>query len=352
MRGARGNPDGLLCLREDGTLVEQAFDTKRLQLSGESRFVAKGLTAHRGGTRLINAAAAPGTIIYGTEGTDQFQLTWITRERNRAESVGETGRYTGLRISPDGRHVAVLQDNAVWQMDLARGVLSKMADGDFGPVWSAEGNRIVYTVGAPPNLSIRDVQAMTPARRLFPSEQSQLPTDWSSDGRWLLFTATSNNPNSRTRSDLWTLAMGSDEGASAFTTTPSRETNGQFSPDGKWIAYTADESGRDEIVVQSFSHSARKWQVSSKRGNYVRWRKDGKELLYLTPDNKLMAVAVQSSGKELEFGTPRALFDLPNHLRLTGYVYDVSPDGQRFLVLTPVGSDIPTLSVITNWSLR
>jgi len=84
----------------------------------------------------------------------------------------------------------------------------------------------------------------------------------------------------------------------------------------------------------------------------VRWRKDGKELLYLTPDNKLMAVAVQSSGKELEFGTPRALFDLPNHLRLTGYVYDVSPDGQRFLVLTSVGSDIPTLSVITNWSLR
>jgi hypothetical protein len=149
--------------------------------------------------------------------------------------------------------------------------------------------------------------------------------------------------------------MAGDRKPIPFMTTPFRELRGQFSPDGKWIAYTSDESGRDEVYVQSFPISGFKAQVSSKGGDWVRWRKDGKELFYVAPDRKLMTVAVGGVSSSLEVATPTALFALPVMLARGGdttapYTYDVMPDGQRFLALTPTkDAEKAPMTVILNW---
>lgn len=342
-------------MREDGTLLAQRFDVERFQLLGEPRVLARGLVARVAGSRLIDvSAAAPGTLLYGTAGTSQFQLSWYTHQGDQAGTVAEPGPFTGLRISPDGKRVAALRERAVWKIELTRGITTKVADGDFNPVWSPDGGRIVYTIGAPPNLFLRDVQSVAPQQRLTNSEQSQVPMDWSPDGRLLLYSVIPNNPASKNRLDLWTLEMQGDKEANAFTSTPFQETNGQFSPDGRWIAYTSDESGRNEIVVQSFPQGARKEKVSSNGGDWVRWSRDGKVLFYLAPDGKLMSVPIRLSRSEVEPGSPVPLFDFPNHSldrSSLSYSYDVSPDG-RFLILTPVGSEAASLTVITNWRVR
>jgi dipeptidyl aminopeptidase/acylaminoacyl peptidase len=137
-----------------------------------------------------------------------------------------------------------------------------------------------------------------------------------------------------------------------FLSTPFREGRGQFSPDGKWVAYTSDETGRNEVYVQSFPAGGSKWQISSKGGDWVRWRKDTKEIFYVAPDRKVMSVATQTLSGSLEFGTPRALFTIPLALATSGdtYTYDVTPDGQRFLASVPTAdAESPPMTVILNW---
>jgi eukaryotic-like serine/threonine-protein kinase len=151
------------------------------------------------------------------------------------------------------------------------------------------------------------------------------------------------------------LPMTGDSRPVRFLSTPFQEGRGQFSPDGKWVAYTSDESGTNEVYVQSFPAGGGKWRVSSKGGDWVRWRRDGREMFYIAGDRKLMSVAVQAISGSLEFGTPRTLFTIPFVAPPAGvsapYTYDVMPDGQRFLALVPTGDAVPPpMTVILNWS--
>ena len=136
--------------------------------------------------------------------------------------------------------------------------------------------------------------------------------------------------------------------------TPFREGRGEFSPDGKWIAYTSNESGRNQVYVQSFPAGGSKWQISSNGGDWVRWRRDGKELFYVAPNRELLSVTVGGSPGSPEFGGPSRLFVLPITFTLGGgqqtpYTYDVMPDGQRFLALSPATTETPPIAVILNW---
>jgi eukaryotic-like serine/threonine-protein kinase len=153
--------------------------------------------------------------------------------------------------------------------------------------------------------------------------------------------------------DLWVLHM-TDSESEPFQSTPFQEGRGQFSPDGKWVAYTSDESGPNEVYVESFPAGRAKWKVSSKGGDWVRWRRDGGEMFYIAGDRKLMSVTVQAVSGSLELGTPRALFTIPFVAPPAGvsapYSYDVMPDGQRFLALVPTGDAVPPpMTVILNW---
>ena len=178
---------------------------------------------------------------------------------------------------------------------------------------------------------------------LLKSDEMAWPTDWSRDGRTLAF----QSLNPRTKWDLWILPLAGDRKATPFLRTEANETEARFSPDGKWMAFASDETGRNEVYVVSFPGPGGKWQVSTDGGSQPRWRADGQELYFLARDRKLMSVAI-TPGSALEGSVPRPLFETRS--RYTGTAYDVSPDGQRFLVNTLAEGSATPITVVVNWS--
>jgi hypothetical protein len=283
-------------------------------------------------------------------------LTWFDREGKPIATVGQADEYTGLRISPDGTRAAVTRAGAdVWQMEIARGIPTRVTfSGGFDPLWSPESQRIAYWKGGPPNLFAHTTNGTGDEERLIESHDSLTTQDWSSDGRFLLYLVNSNDLSSKTRFDLWVLPMTGNRQPVPYLSTPFQEGHGQFSPDGKWVAYTSDESGANEVYVRSFPAGGAKRRVSSKGGGWVRWRRDGREMFYIAADRKLMSVAVQAISGSLDLGTPQVLFTIPVALSSGGglapYTYDIMPDGQRFLAAAPVeDAAAPTMTVIVNW---
>jgi Tol biopolymer transport system component len=172
------------------------------------------------------------------------------------------------------------------------------------------------------------------------------PTDWSADGKFILLT--DNDPKSKR--DIWVLPLEGDRKPYVFFQTPVDDTSAVFSPDGRWIAYRSNESGNPEIYVQTFPASGGKWPVSTNGGQSPIWRRDGKELFYITPDGKLMSVEIKI-GSTFEPGVPKLLFDVATARTLAGNSYDVSTDGQRFLFTSgQLDTNPASLAVIVNWT--
>jgi dipeptidyl aminopeptidase/acylaminoacyl peptidase len=222
------------------------------------------------------------------------------------------------------------------------------------PVWSPDGARIVFNSGG--DLYRKDASGGGQEELLLRNKGSIRPSDWSRDGRYLLYTET----DTKTRADLWILpdSMGKSVGSTPvpFLRSDFNECQGQFSPDGRWIAYVSDESGQFEVYVRPFPSAAGKTKVSNNGGREPRWRRDGKELFYVEPDRlmyRLMAAPVRlGSAPVFEADAPEPLFAF----RGTGFAtqanvfaYSVAAGGQRFLVRTQVNTDEPTLNVIVNW---
>ena len=178
------------------------------------------------------------------------------------------------------------------------------------------------------------------------SSESQTPWDWSRDGRYLLYVEIS----AATGQDLWVMPMTGEQKPSVFLRTPYNEGTPQFSPDGKWVAYTSDESGRNEVYVLSFPGAAGKVQISSGGGANTRWRGDGRELYYVSADEKLMAVSVKSAAGVFERETPRILFETRGlQTFILGPVYDAAPDGRHFLGIAADTDAAQPLTLLTNW---
>jgi Tol biopolymer transport system component len=162
----------------------------------------------------------------------------------------------------------------------------------------------------------------------------------------LLYVEAVNDPSSTTRTDLQLLSLDGERTITPYLHTSFAETHGRFSPDGKWVAYTSDESGRNDVYVQSFPVGGPKRRISSQGGDFSRWRQDGKELFYTAPDSTLMAVPVQAVANSLTFGEPKPLFKIAGRAG----AYDVAPDGQRILALPPAGDDAaPSMTLVVNW---
>jgi Tol biopolymer transport system component len=258
----------------------------------------------------------------------------------------------GLRLSPDGKSVAVavtassgLSD--IWRMELARDAVSRLTfDGHgYTMVWSPDGNRIEYGAVAP-NLYETSASGVGPGNMILQAPHDVFVCDWSPDGRYLLYQEQSPD----TLGDLWLLPASGDRKPIPYLKTPFQEANAQFSPDGKWVVYTSNESGRDEVYVQSFPAGGAKFPVSTNGGDLARWRPDQKELFYRALDGKLMAVPVRPAGQALEFGAPVALMSIrPPSGATSSYPYDIARDG-RILALAPVAGEAPSpLTVILNW---
>ena len=271
--------------------------------------------------------------------------------------VGPPGNYLRPGLSPDEKRVVVddvdSQGNRdVWIIELGRGNPSRFTFDpaiDVAPVWSPDGSRIVFASNREGTLNLYQKPASGAGKEelLLKTDLAKFPLDWSADGRFLLYQV--NDP--RTKYDLWVLPLFGDQKPFPFLQTEFNERYGRFSPDGRLIAYASDESGAYQIYVQSFPTSGGKFPVSTNGGSFPAWSRDGKELFYVSPDKKMMAVEVKGEGATFEPAMPKVLFDL----RVRSFIdpqarFAVTADGQKFLVNNSIGETSAPIAVVLNWT--
>jgi Tol biopolymer transport system component len=313
------------------------------------------------------SASDTGIVSYRTGTNIQRQFVWFDRSGSEISRLGDSA-MASPSLSPDGRRVVGYRGNPVdgnvdiWMLDVTRGVFSRLTDNvadDVSPVWSPNGDLIVFGSNRKGTHDLYRKSAVASGNEdlLLTTPQHKGPTDWSSDGRFILF----DSRDPKTGVDIWALPLdpsGKPGKPFPVVQTGFDEQWGQFSPDGKWIAYQSDESGRHEIYVRAFPGPGNKWPVSTNGGTKVRWRHDGKELFYIAADGRLMAVTIgtASNVNTMEVGTPVFLFTPP----IGGAIqqgdfrpqYMVSANGQRFLVAAVKEGENSPIRVIANWKPR
>jgi Tol biopolymer transport system component len=355
-------PPGYLIFSRNQTLMAQRFDANHLQLIGEPFAVANDTDYVSIVARAIFSVSQNGTLVYQTGSSTSSQLQWFDRSGKQLSTIGAPARYANPRISPDGRKVAVDIDDpesntAVWLVNLENGVRSRFtfdsSSAEETPIWSPDGARVLWMSQRNGGINFY-MKAATGSGSEEPITRSSvtlldLPTDWSRDGRFLLYTATRPDWNLQ----MSILPLKGDGKPRAFAHSQSSEREGQFSPDGRWVAYSSNESGRSQVYVVPFPGPGGKYQISTEGGQQPRWRRDGKELFFLSPGKKLMAVSIRA-GANLEFGEPTVLFQTRAREPLSSeevFTYDVSPEGQRFLINENLEqANPPPVNIVLNWT--
>jgi len=343
-------PDHLLFSRQ-GMLMAQRFDIARLEVSGTPFLVADQVgTDNLFPGDIALSAAGNGAFAYRPIGLgSKWQLAVVDRTGKQLSVVGqpEQGEAVQERLSPDGRTVAVSRtinaNRDIWLMDFSRGVLSR-ATSDLAregqPVWSPDSRRLVFFSDRSGTYDLYLQEVGGVEQPLLKTEYNKNVYDWSADGRFVLYAV--QNPTSRR--DLWALPLDGERQPVAVAQTAFEESEGRVSPDGRWIAYQSNDTGRNEIYVQPFPFVAGgKVRVSTSGGTLPRWRADGRELFYRSGTD-VMAVAVASSrGVTLETGTPARLFSLPQ----TSEFVPMGTD--RFLTNAPTDVPMAPITLILNW---
>lgn len=344
-------------------LVSSRFDVSKGAISGEPEVVANSVQYSPSIIMAAFSVGASGNLVYSTgTGTSLSQLTWLDRSGKELGHVGEPGTVSNPILSPDGRRVAVdiadLKANNVdiW-LESAEGSSSTRftfgSSEDVNGVWSRDGQTIAYrSVGEQARLLAKGASGLERERTVLSLDISQdiLANSWTPDDQQILCTAWLPNVTSGRATGLF-LVPASGGTLKPFIETRGSDRTGQISPDGKWVAYASTESGDWEIYVTTFPGGVGKWQVSREGGTEPHWRGDGKELYYISQSGMLMAATV-STGGGFSSGTPSPLFQLrgrPHVSSTDQYTYDVTRDGQRFLVNRFVKADHPTpLTIVLN----
>ena len=354
-RGVYLSSGWLLWVRAQA-LVAQRLDLERKALTGDPITLADPVATDAGLAAAASVSAA-GMVAYRAGRAGRRQLAWFDRTGKAVGAAGEPDANTvqAPELSPDGRRVVIdrtVQGNRdVWLMDLVRDGITRFtfdAAVDGFPIWSPDGSRIAFESkrkGGSYDIWLKPSSGAGTEELLLETPNDEWPYDWSKDGRFLLYLES----DPKTGFDLWALPMtGNDRKPAVVVNTPFAEQDGQFSPDGRWVAYDTNESGRSEIVVQPFPTPSGKWQLSTGGGSQPRWRADGKELYFIAPDGTLVAVTVAASGSTFEAGKPVTLF--PTNVGLIPRAqYAVSRDG-RFLInqMIEESTAVP-ITLIQNW---
>ena len=309
------------------------------------------------------SASSDGKIVYRT-GAMEEEAARLARPLGRPSRRRQFTRPAApwdVNLANNDRRVATRRivdgkSPDIWLVETARGVRSRFTFDDAidaWPVWSPDGCWVAFvsTRNGPHDLYRRPANGAGSAELLLQSPLIGLPVDWSPDGRVLVY---QHYPGDNNNVDLWALPLDNVREPFPLAATPFLERHGQVSSDGEWLAYTSNESGRHEIVVQAFPESDGKWQVSTDGGSYPRWRRDGRELFYLGPEGELIAVPVTAlGGDSIDFGPLELLFSVNIAGGGSGgnqsHQYDVSSDGKRFLINTVVSSAGAPITLILNW---
>jgi eukaryotic-like serine/threonine-protein kinase len=347
---------GFLLFLRDQTLLAQPFDVEGLELTDDAAPVAEqvatgGLSGRMGAVTVSDN----GVLAYqrGSRG-DVSQLVWVDRTGQQLEALSDRGDYGDVTLSPDGRRAAVtLLDEAgsnrdVWLLDVPRRLRTRFtfdSAEENSPVWSPDG-RVVFSSQRKgfPDVYQKSSRGGDIEDVLLAETGAEYPLSWSRDGRFLLYGLGSSPADT----DLWVLPLFGDRKPFPFIQTSFFEFAAAFSPDSRWVAYASNESGRNEIYVVPFPGPGGKWQVSTAGGNWPRWRRDGREIFYMAPDNRLMVAAVEGQRSGFQVSAVRPLFETRARINQRS-MYDVTPDGQRFLINTIVEQTVQPITLVVNW---
>jgi serine/threonine protein kinase len=348
-------PPYLLFYR-DQTLFGQPFDTNKSEPTGEAIPILTDIQYWPRISEAVFAATSTGLLVAQKAGdSGASQLLWFDRKGQQTGIVLKPGIYGNISLSPNGKAVAsdttdpASQNTDVWTYDLENQSAKRLTFDpaiDSTPVWSPDGSRMVFgsNRGVNFDLYLKDTNGAQEEKPIPQEGTDRFPTDWSRDGKYILY---------ERGADLWFVTV-PELHPTQFLKASSTLKGGRFSPDGKWVAYSSNESGRWEVYVTSFPEAHGKWQVSNAGGVEPKWRGDGKELFYLSSESKMMAVPVKT-GLSFDPGTPAVLFQAnPREMLATSeqFSYEVSQDGQKFLINTHLKTATMPLSVVLNWSAK
>ena len=347
---------GYLLFVREGNLMAQPFNASQLQTTGEPLAIARGISYNRNWDVADFSASENGVLAYRVDPELQSQLAWLDRTGKQIGTMGEPGYYRAPRLSPDNQKIAVerfdpiKREGEVWLLETARTNATRFtftSEPLLSPAWSPNGETIIFSSQrkGPSDLYKKSLTGTGEEEVFIESPDYKSACSWSADGRFFAYALI----DPKTGWDIWILPMFGDHKSFPFVNSPFNETGAQFSPDGRAMAYASNESGRLEIYVSPFPGPGGKWQVSNRGAGGARpnWRGDGRELYYITPDHKkLMAVEIKA-GPAFEIGATKTLFEVPSRIRS----YDVTSDGQRFIVDMPISEETPpTITLVVNWT--
>jgi len=352
---------GSLLFMRDGTLMAQTFDPDKLELSGEATAIAERI-----GSAFETAyfSASPNAVVYKTANPGRMlQLTRFDGQGKILGVVGEPGDILSTRFSPDGTRVVFRKDSPtldgtdLWQLDLARDTTTRFTFGPGSaifPIWSPDGAEIVFSSNRDGVFSLyrKPANGAKEEELLLRTKENIAAFSWSRDGRFLLYDSSAEP--TFVKSDMWVLPMQGDRKPFPFLQTRFEEGLGTFSPDGRWVAYISDETGRAEVYVRPFKESAGgtetggKWIISRDGANQAppKWRDDGKQIVYVDLKGMLWAVDLDT-GSAVQARTPRQLFQIPSGSNQPG----ITGDLKTFLIPVPVEQKVPqNFTVMLNWT--
>ena len=354
-------PPGYLLFVRERTLMALPFDARRLEVTGDVVPVADPVSVNGSVQKAIFSVSSNGVLAYqGGVLAGDAQLLWFDRSGKPAGAVGEPTNYLFPRFSPDGQRLVFqiadprTTNSDLWIYDLARGIKTRFTfepSIETFPVWSPDGTRIAYASNrkgrfhmfarASSGVGAEEVLVQEP-------DADARPLSWSPDGKYIAFMR--RQVKGPTRGDIWILPLFGDRKPSPFLQSEFEESFANFSPDGHFLAYVSNESGRNEVYIAPFPGAGGKWQVSTAGGIAPRWRSDGGELVYMSQDNRIMSADIGRKGGRLEIGAVRPLFQTRSFQSALGS-FDVTPDGRRFLVVSESDQAASEpITLVVNWT--